>query len=108
MKRLQETIELVEYWFHNVGLTQKGTPVKQAEKGVEEAKEFLEACKLGDREKMVDELGDRFVTLIGSSLLSDIPLEEALYFAYEKINERVKSGRVINGTFVKKEDLECQ
>lgn len=94
-----------EKWFDDVGLTKKGNAIKQAEKGCEEAQEFLEACKLGDREKMVDELGDRLVTIIGSSILCKIPLEEALYFAYHKISKRVSEGEIIDGTFVKKEDL---
>lgn len=102
---LKEQIEKVEFWFHDVGLTVKGNAIKQAEKGVEEAQEFLEACKSGDREKMVDELGDRLVTCIGSSLLCEISLEEALYFAYEKISKRIGSGEIIDGTFVKEEDL---
>ena len=105
MSKLTELIELTSYWFDDVGLTTKGTPIKQAEKGVEEAEEYLEACKLGDREKMIDELGDKFVTLIGDSIIADIPLEEALFFAYQKIQNRVSSGKIVNSTFVKAEDL---
>lgn len=103
--KLTELIQLTELWFEEVGLTTKGTPIKQAEKGLEEAQEYLEACKLGDREKMVDELGDKLVTIIGDSLIADIPLNEALYFAYRKINERKGSGKIVNNTFVKAEDL---
>jgi len=105
MKDLNETIQLVELWFDQVGLTTKGDPIKQAEKGVEEAKEYLVACMVKDREAMVDELGDKFVTLIGDSIIADIPLDEALYFAYQKISNRVGKGCIVDGTFVKEEDL---
>jgi NTP pyrophosphatase (non-canonical NTP hydrolase) len=105
MKNLIELIQLTELWFDDVGLTTKGNPIKQATKGLEEAQEYLEACKLNDREKMVDELGDKFVTMIGDSIIADIPLNEALFFAYQKIKNRVKTGKIIDGTFVKEEDL---
>ena len=56
-------------------------------------------------QKMVDELGDKLVTNIGDSLIAGIPLNEALYFSYRKINERKGSGAIVDGTFVKAEDL---
>jgi len=105
LSKLNELIHLTELWFDDVGLTLKGNPIKQAEKGLEEAQEYLEACKFNDRGKMVDELGDKLVTIIGDSIIADIPLEEALYFAYQKIIDRVKTGKIIDGTFVKAEDL---
>ena len=105
MSRLNELIQLTELWFKEVGLTEKGNPIKQAEKGVEEANEYLHAVLEEKRDRQVDELGDKFVTMIGDSLINDIPLEEALYFAYNKIQNRVGKGAVINGTFVKAEDL---
>ena len=184
MNKLNELIELTELWFKDVGLLEKGNPIKQAEKGVEEADEYFDAVKSGDRAKQVDELGDCFVTMIGDSLINkmpltasfiesienverfkfenvynsidniynlnknqyacsgvnasryylasvkylkkeiqlikflnklenlvkcsvsnDIPLHEALYFAYQKIQNRVDSGRVIDGQFYKEEDI---
>lgn len=105
MNKLNELIELTELWFKDVGLLEKGTAIKQAEKGVEEANEYLEAVNSGDRAKQVDELGDKLVTMIGDSLINDIPLHEALFFAYQKIQNRVGKGAVIDGTFVKEEDI---
>ena len=105
MKELNELIKLTKQWFKDVGLVEKGTPLKQAAKGLEEAHEYMEAVISGDRATQVDELGDKFVTLIGDSLINDIPLEEALYFAYQKIKDRVGTGRIVDNTFVKAEDL---
>lgn len=53
---------------------------------------------------MKDEMGDIFVTLIILCELIGIDPEECLSMAYEKIKDR--SGRTINGTFIKDEDLE--
>jgi hypothetical protein len=105
--KLSELIQLTKLWFEEVGLTTKGTPIKQAEKGVEEANEYLVACIAGTREEQINELGDKFVTLIGDSIINGITLEEALYSAYTKINnpERKNNGKIVDGSFVKAEDL---
>lgn len=50
------------------------------------------------------EMGDVFVTLIILCEQIGIDPEECLEMAYEKIKDR--SGRTINGTFVKEEDLD--
>jgi len=114
MGNLLDLIQLTKLWFEDVGLTEKGTPEVQAEKGIEEAIEYLVEIKVGERlkehgistrEQQINELGDKFVTLIGDSLINDIPLEEALYFAYQKIHERKGKGKIINNSFVKESDL---
>lgn len=53
---------------------------------------------------MKDEMGDIFVTLIILCEQIGIDPEECLSMAYEKIKGR--SGKTINGTFVKDEDLD--
>ena len=55
------------------------------------------------QENMQLEMGDIFVTLIILCEQIGIDPEECLSMAYEKIKDR--SGRTINGTFVKDEDL---
>lgn len=52
---------------------------------------------------MKSELGDVLVTLIILASKLDTTVEECLGKAYDKIAKR--TGRVINGTFVKSEDL---
>ncbi|MDD7044338.1 MAG: MazG nucleotide pyrophosphohydrolase domain-containing protein [Peptoniphilaceae bacterium] len=54
-------------------------------------------------EHVKDEMGDIFVTLIILCEQIGIDPEECLSMAYEKIKGR--SGRTINGTFIKEEDL---
>ena len=53
---------------------------------------------------MKDEMGDIFVTLIILCEQIGIDPEECLSMAYEKIKDR--SGKTINGCFVKAEDLD--
>ncbi len=52
---------------------------------------------------MMLEMGDIFVTLIILCEQIGIDPEECLQMAYEKIKDR--SGKTINGTFIKEEDL---
>ena len=49
------------------------------------------------------ELGDLMVTVIISAACMQIPLDQALEAAYNKIKHR--KGKVIDGVFVKEEDL---
>ena len=56
-----------------------------------------------DHDAMQKELGDVLVTLIILTSKLDTTVEECLGKAYDKIAKR--TGRVINGTFVKSEDL---
>lgn len=56
-----------------------------------------------NHEAMQEELGDVLVTLIILASKLDTTVEECLGKAYDKIAKR--TGRVIDGTFVKSEDL---
>lgn len=56
-----------------------------------------------DHDAVKNELGDVVVTLIILASRLDTTVEECLGKAYDKIAKR--TGRVINGTFVKSEDL---
>lgn len=56
-----------------------------------------------DHDAMQKELGDVLVTLIILTSKLDTTVEECLGKAYDKIAKR--TGRVIDGTFVKSEDL---
>ena len=52
---------------------------------------------------MKDEMGDVFVTLIILCEQIGVDPEECLSMAYEKI--KIRSGKTINGQFIKEEDL---
>ena len=100
-----ELIELIGYWFDDTGLTEKSSVGLQAEKVCEEHGEFQRAVGSGKREKIIDELGDLFVTCIGECRQLEVSTEEVLYMAYRKILDRLETGKLINGKFIKKEDL---
>lgn len=59
---------------------------------------------IGTQENMKLEMGDIFVTLIILCEQIGIDPEECLSMAYEKI--KIRSGKTINGQFIKEEDLE--
>ena len=98
----KKTIE----WGQNKGIisNEESQVYAQASKMEEEFEEFLSSIDgyflLGeDREQMVNELGDVYVTAIITGTCLGITPEEALGKAYEKISKR--TGKVVKGVFVK-------
>ena len=61
------------------------------------------SISLSLKRRMMDEMGDIFVTLIILCEQLNISPQTCLAMAYDKIKTR--KGRTINGTFVKEEDL---
>lgn len=98
-------------WADDKDLLHSENADKQFMKFIEEVFEFKSEFDLrnmfGDNEfaykAMMFEMGDIFVTLIILCEQIGMYPEECLSIAYEKIKGR--SGRTINGTFVKEEDL---
>jgi NTP pyrophosphatase (non-canonical NTP hydrolase) len=74
---------------------------KQLGKFEEESMEMIEAIDNRDLDKVRDEMGDVIVTLVIQANLWGLSLTECLEEAYNKIN--VRSGRMIDGVFVKDE-----
>lgn len=97
-----ELIEQVQEWSRNKGLD-KAAPEKQFLKVIEEVGEVAAAMARNDREELVDGLGDTFVTLIILCQQLEVIPRTALGVAYEVISER--TGRMVDGVFVKSEDL---
>lgn len=110
----ESLIEKTKQWFCNVGLTGphgKGTLEKQAKKNHEEAGEIIDAtatyicaCAWGEdpdfyREKLINEIGDNLVTLIGLCEMVEVEPEYALEVAYKRIS--VRKGTIIDNQFVK-------
>lgn len=71
---------------------------------INEAGEFIKKEAI-DRDAMEEELGDVFVTLILLPGKLDTTLERCLGKALDKIMKRVGKGKVIDGKFVKEENL---
>lgn len=95
-------VKLIEYWSFEKEL-HKGNPDRQFIKQVEEQGEIAAALSRGNLEDLKDGIGDTIVTLIILAQQHDMTLEECLQCAYSEIKGR--TGKMINGTFVKSEDL---
>jgi NTP pyrophosphatase (non-canonical NTP hydrolase) len=86
-------------WADKKGILSNGTPEAQANKTIEEALEIYQAIKVNDKAEIIDGLGDVLVTIIIQAKLQNVDLLECLQTALNVITKR--SGRMINGTFVK-------
>lgn len=105
---LSELVGKVLQWGIDKGITGpngKGTLMAQAEKLVEEAREAYDEADMiavgviGSKDDCKLEIGDVFVSAIIMCEMLQLTPEECLKAAYEKISRR--SGKMINGTFVK-------
>lgn len=83
----------------NNGVLPKGTPLAQAEKVVEEAKEVLQAVREDNLKDLEDAIGDTFVTIVLQAEICGLSFEKCIQDAYNVISKR--SGKMIDGTFVK-------
>lgn len=109
--------EVIE-WATDKGIFDKGNPIAQAEKGIEEATELKDAVlayennlevfnnskgeKVGSWAEIVDAIGDRLVTLIISAKFYDIDILKSLKGSLTVIQKR--TGKMINGQFIKNND----
>ena len=99
---MNELVKQVEQWSKDKGLD-KGNPDRQALKFYEEAGEVAAALSRNKLDDLKDGIGDTVVTLIILAQQHGVTLEECLQVAYTEISGR--TGKMINGTFVKSEDL---
>lgn len=91
---------LVEQWFVDRGLDKRDGS-GQLEKLQEEVDELKQAYIEVNREEEIDAVGDILVVLIGYCLQRELDIEECLSVAYNVIKNR--TGKVVNGVFVKDE-----
>lgn len=95
-------IKATQLWAIDKGLD-TADPAKQFMKMSEELGEVAQAYNRDSQENLEMELGDLFVTAIIFAQQNGIEPEDALKKAYDKISNR--NGELINGTYVKEEDL---
>lgn len=100
---LDQLVEQVEQWSIDKDL-HNGNPDRQALKFYEEAGEVAAALSRGNMDALKDGIGDTVVTLIILAQQHDMTLQECLQYAYDEIKGR--TGKTINGTFIKQSDLE--
>ena len=100
---MQQTIKNIKQWAIARGLD-KADPKAQMCKLMEEAGELAAAIgKDREREDVMDALGDCVVVLTILGMQTGCDIEESTALAYDEIKDR--KGRMINGVFVKQEDL---
>ena len=111
---MQELIGKVEQWAIDKGIDQAENWKPQFKKIVEEVMEYKEELKLSEHDTAANlmdemtEMGDILVTLTIMAQQRGYRLSTCMQFAYDKVKDR--EGEVIDGTFVKAEDirkLEC-
>lgn len=99
---MNQLIEKVKAWSSEKGLDH-AEPSKQMLKVIEEVGEVAAAIARNDMEELQDAIGDTIVTLIILAQQHEMEVEECLEQAYNVICGR--TGRMVNGVFVKSEDL---
>jgi NTP pyrophosphatase (non-canonical NTP hydrolase) len=99
MKSYGELEALVIAWATQKGILERGTPIAQAGKTMEECTELMVAIANGDEHETMDALGDILVTIIIQAEMQGMKLTECLESAYNIISQR--TGKMVNGQFVK-------
>lgn len=99
---MNELIKQVEQWSIAKGLD-KAESSKQFLKVTEEVGEVAAALARNDKNALRDGIGDVIVTLIILAQQNDMDLHDCLNTAYDEIKGR--TGKMIDGVFVKSSDL---
>lgn len=110
-----ELEERVIVWAKEKGILDKATPLKQAEKTLEEVQELIEAVtsqhnkltdfintkgnKVNTEAEIKDAFGDILVTIIIGSKMQNLSLLDCLESALNVIEKR--TGKMVDGQFIK-------
>jgi NTP pyrophosphatase (non-canonical NTP hydrolase) len=97
-----ERFDLIRNWASIRGLYDKGNSHTQYVKLQEEAGELAKALLKNDKPEIVDAIGDMVVVLTNLAHLEGYDIEYCIDEAYKVIAAR--TGKMINGTFVKDAD----
>lgn len=99
----QDLIHSMTKWSHDRNLIKDGNTSNQFVKLAEELGEVAECIAKGKPEELPQEIGDMIVVLNILAHQHGFTLQTAMAAAWEKIKDR--KGKMINGTFIKEEDL---
>ena len=91
----------IRTWAKERGLYKKGDSKTQYVKLQEEAGELAKALLKNDKPEIIDAIGDIAVVLTNLAHLENLKIEDCIQSAYDTISNR--TGKMINGTFVKDE-----
>lgn len=87
-------------WSENRKIIPNSTPATQLLKGMSELGELADATIKGNREDIIDAVGDVMVCLVNYCALQDLNLVDCMQVAYDQIKHR--TGTLLpNGVFVK-------
>lgn len=87
-------------WAEARKIVPNSTPATQLLKAVSEIGELADATIKGDREMIVDSVGDVMVCLVNYCALQNINLVDCMQVAYDQIKNR-RGTLLPNGVFVK-------
>ena len=91
----------IRKWAEERGLYEKGDTKTQLIKLYEESGELSQALLKNNKEDIIDAIGDSVVVLTNLAHLVGTDIETCVQSAYDEISNR--TGRMINGTFIKDE-----
>lgn len=100
-KSFDDLIESVTVWASVKGLIKEENAKSQMIKVLEEVGETGGALLKGNREEVIDGIGDSFVTLIILARQLGLNPKDCLESAYNEIANR--KGQMVDGSFVKEE-----
>ena len=100
-KKPLKMFENIRQWAKSRGLYDKGNTYVQYVKLQEEAGELAKALLNNDKAEVIDAIGDMVVVLTNLAHLQGVHIETCIAEAYKVISKR--TGKMINGTFVKDE-----
>ena len=101
-KKPLKMFNLIREWAQDRGLYEKGNTHTQYVKLQEEAGELAKALLQNDHAEVNDAIGDMVVVLTNLAHLHGTEIEHCIADAYKVISKR--TGKMINGTFVKDEN----
>ena len=101
--RISELTDLIKIWAMDRGLD-VADPNKQMLKLMEEVGELAQGMAKNKASQIIDSVGDVYVVLTILSMQLDLDIEDCIEQAYVEIADR--KGKMINGVFVKEEDLQ--
>ena len=102
VSKTDERFDLIREWAASRGLYDKGNSHTQYVKLQEEAGELAKALLKNDKPEVIDAIGDIVVVLTNLAHLEGYDIEYCIDEAYKVIAAR--TGKMINGTFVKDAD----
>ena len=99
---LNELTTNIEQWAIDRNL-HTADPAKQTIKLGEEFGELCQGIAKGNLDQVIDSIGDMYVVMTILSMQQGLSFEQCVRTAYDEIKDR--KGKMINGVFVKEEDL---